>query len=212
MQDLFGGTAIWFSIPAFVGTTFFLLRTALMLVGGTQDLHHDLGMDVDAGMDVDMDGGGDVDVDHADPGDAFKILSIQAIAAFAMGFGWGGLAVVRGLGMPALFGIPAGAVTGAGMVWILGKLLAWMYRMQASGTLPVAAALHEQATVHIQVPAQRQGKGSIRVVIGDRQRYYHAVTDGEMIDSYTQVRVTEINDDSSVTVERLRTELPPRGV
>jgi len=77
---MFTNHAAWFGVPAVVGSVFFVLRTALMMIGG--DLGHG---------DFDADAGG-ADLHHGDPGDAFKLLSIQSIAAFCMGFGWGGLA------------------------------------------------------------------------------------------------------------------------
>jgi len=158
-------------------------------------------------MDVDV----DIDVDHADSSGAFKVLSIQAIAAFMMGFGWGGLGVIRGWGMPAVVGAVAGVGFGGGMMWLLARMLRWIYGMQSSGTLPLAAALDEEAIVHVVVPAGRAGRGQVRVVIGDRLRYYSAVTDGPAIDSRVPVRVTEINEDNTVTVVPLQNELPPAG-
>lgn len=208
MSDLFfAGSAFWFSVPALIGTGFFLLRTALMFVGGVDD---GIGADVDVDVDLDVDV--DVDFDHGDSSAAFRVLSIQAIAAFLMGFGWGGLTAVRGWGLPALIGVLVGIATGSAMVWLLAKLLAWIYSMQSSGSMPIAAALLEEATVYISIPAARQGKGSVRVVVGDRQRYYHAVTDSDAIDSRSRVLVTDINEDNSVTVERLPSQLPPSGV
>jgi hypothetical protein len=105
MQELIlGPVAIWFGVPALVGTVFFSLRMALMLIGGADA---DAGFDVDVNFDVDVDFDVDVgDVDAisetgGDPGDstqAFKALSVQAIAAFVMGFGWAGLGALSGLG------------------------------------------------------------------------------------------------------------------
>jgi hypothetical protein len=118
---------VWFGIPAVVGTIFFLGRVVLMLVGGG-DFHHDASFDLSGG---DVDAGG-MDFQHPDSDTSFNILSIQTIAAFLMGFGWGGLGVVRGWGLPALLGVPVGIVTGSAMVWILGKLLMLISRMQSS--------------------------------------------------------------------------------
>ncbi len=202
MQELFfEGIGIWFSVPALVGTAFFLLRTVLMLVGGPFDLHHDLVLDADV----------DADLHHGDSSAAFKVLSIQSITAFMMGFGWGGLTVVRGWGFSPFIGVPVGIATGAAMVWTLAKLLTWIARMQASGTLPIAAALDEEATVYVKIPGRRGGRGSVRVIIDDRMRYYGAVTDGEPIKSRARVLVTEINSDNSLTVERIPNALPPSG-
>ena len=83
-DTLFQQPALWFSIPALAGTAIFLLRLALMLIGGDSS---DGGVDLDADADFDLGDGGD----HLDPGHSFEILSVQAIAAFAMGFGWAGL-------------------------------------------------------------------------------------------------------------------------
>ncbi|MCH7475788.1 MAG: hypothetical protein IIA27_14115, partial [Gemmatimonadetes bacterium] len=75
MSELFfGPIATWFTVPAVLGTLFFSLRTALMFVGGA-----DGGADADVDFDVDVDA--DLDADAGDSTDAFKVLSIQSIAA-----------------------------------------------------------------------------------------------------------------------------------
>ena len=79
------------------------------------------------------------------------------------------------------------------------------------GPLPIAAALDEEATVYVEIPGRRGGRGSVRVIIDDRMRYYGAVTDGEPIKSRARVLVTEINSDNSLTVERIPNALPPSG-
>jgi hypothetical protein len=203
---LFGGAAVWFGIPAVVGTIFFLGRVVLMLVGAS-DFHHDAGFDLTG----DVDSGG-VDFQHPDSDTSFNILSIQTIAAFLMGFGWGGLGVVRGWGLSALLGVPVGIVTGSAMVWILGKMLMLISRMQSSGTLSIATALYEEGVVYVTVPAQRSGRGSVRVIVNERMQYYPAVTDGAALETSAQVRVTAVNEDNTLTVERLTPELPPTGV
>jgi hypothetical protein len=90
MSDLFfGNNATWFTVPALIGTLFFVVRLGLMLVGGGD-------WDVDADVDADIDG--DIDGDFDDSDHAFKVLSIQSITAFMMGFGWGGLGGFKGAG------------------------------------------------------------------------------------------------------------------
>jgi hypothetical protein len=82
MELLFGGGAALFGVTAVLGTRFFLGRVVPMLSGGLGDALHG-GIDVDAGHAA-----GAV-TDHTDSSSAFKVLSLQAIAAFLMGFGWG---------------------------------------------------------------------------------------------------------------------------
>jgi hypothetical protein len=210
---LLGGGAALFGVPALVGTLFFLVRVGLMLFGGASDLHHDFVLDVsggDAGGDVSGDVSGDAG-GHTDSSAAFKILSIQAIAAFLMGFGWGGLGAVRGWGLPAIAGVGVGLVTGSGMMWLLGKMLTLIARMQSSGTQPMEAALYEEGTVYVTVPARRGGHGSVRVVVDERLQYYPAVTEGDALATGTAVRITGINEDHTLTVERAVPELPAHG-
>lgn len=199
MADLFfSGNALWFTVPALAGTFFFMLRLVLMLVTGAGDGLH---LDHDVAMDV----------DHPDSSSAFKLFSVQAISAFMMGFGWGGLGAYRGWGLPALLSVPVGIAVGGGMMWILAKLLSWIMRMQSSGTLEMGSALYEEGTVYIAIPPSRSGRGTVRVVINERMQYYHAVTEGEAIPSQSPVRVTAVNDDNTVTVERIPSDLPPAG-
>ena len=189
----FSDNAAWFSVPALAGTFFFMGRMALSLIGG-----HDGGLDADHG-----------DLGHDHSSGAFKFLSLQAISALAMGFGWGGLGAYRGTGLPALIAVPVGLAIGLGMMWMLGWLLAWIARMQVSGTVGIAGALDEEGVVYTDIPARRAGRGTVRLVISDRMRYYQAVTDGEALTTSTAVRVVGINDDNTLTVApRSRGQLP----
>ena len=198
IELFFGPMAIWFSIPAAVGTTFFSLRMALMLVGGDADAN--------VGGDVDFDVGGDVDVDTVEAGEAaestsaFKVLSVQAIAAFLGGFGWGGLGALLGAGWSPVASALVGLVSGAGMMWLLGRLLVFIYGLESSGNVEFYHALESEGSVYAQIPAAGGGVGQVRVVIGDRARFYKAITEGEALPRDAKVRVVSVNDDNSVTV------------
>jgi hypothetical protein len=195
---LFGPVAIWFSVPALVGTAFFTLRTVVMLVGGDADSGA-------GGVDVDVDAT-DVDslTETGEEGDsafAFKVLSMQAISAFLMGFGWGGLGALLGSGLAPVTSVAVGLVAGAGMTWLLAKSLRFVYGLQSTGNLPMYRALEVEGSVYAQIPAVGEGRGEVRVVIDDRERYYRATTDGRALPTGARVRVIGINeDDNSVTV------------
>ncbi len=192
MNDLFlGGGAAWFTVPALIGTVFFVLRTVLMLVGG------DAGGDVDVDVGVDVDG----DLSHADPGHAFQVLSIQTIAAFLMGFGWGGLGGLKGTGWSLTASFTFGLAAGAGMVWLLAKLLRSVYRLEASGNVRIDQTLDLEGSVYIAIPGDG-GRGRVRLIVDDRERFFNAVSEDEVLEARTRVRVVRVNDDNSVTVTR----------
>lgn len=191
MQELlFGPVTVWFGVPAVVGTMFFTARLLMMLVGGD--------LDGDAG-DVEVGGG---DTGDGDSTETFKVLSIQAIAAFLMGFGWGGLGALRGSGWPVPVAIVVGGVAGIGMMWFLARLLRAIYGLQSSGTLPLFHALESEGTVYAGIPAGGEGAGEVRLVIGERERYYKATTDGAELERGRRVRVVAVDEDrSAVKVE-----------
>ena len=187
MYDLFfSNHAGWFAVPAIVGTAFFTLRLILMTIG--------IG---DGGMDADVDA---VDIDHGDTGEAFRVLSIQSIAAFVMGFGWGSLAAYRAGGYGMTASAFVGILVGAAACWLLGLLLKLLHDMQASGTVSIDSAVGLEGSVYATIPANRSGRGQVTVVIDQRQRTYNAVTEGEPLPTQTRVRVLKVNDDNTITV------------
>ncbi len=180
---LFSDNAAWFGVPAVLGTVFFLLRMILMAVGG----------------DLVGDHGGS-DLHHGDPGDAFKLLSIQSIAAFLMGFGWGGLGGFRGADWSFAASTLLAIGCGVGMIWLLGMLLRSIFSLQASGNVDIEDAIGAEADVYVSVPANHSGRGQVQVVINNRQRMYNAVTEGEALATHSRVRIVRINEDNTVTV------------
>ncbi len=188
MELLFGNNAGWFAVPALVGTFVFVIRIGLLMVG-----HH--GGDVHG--DLHLDSG---DAHHGDPGEAFKALSIQSIAAFLMGFGWFALGAYRGTGLHWVPSVVVGFVGGIAMVWLLGLLLKAMNDLQCSGNIDISRALGQEADVYVTVPARGEGRGQVRITLQQRMRICNAVTDGEAIPTSTRVRITRVNDDNTLTV------------
>lgn len=183
MYDLlFDGFGPIFGIPAVLGTVFFVLRLALMLIG-----HGDAHGNVAHGV-------------HADPGEAFKVFSLRAFAAFFMGFGWAGIAAMRGAGLGTPPSLVIGAGGGSGMVWLLAVLLRAAWSMQSSGNIDISEAIGLSGQTYVTIPGSRSGRGQVRVVIEDRQRMFNAVTDGATIPTGVLVQVVGTNPDNTITV------------
>ncbi len=185
-QLFFGDGAPWFAVPALVGTGFFVLRTLMMLVSGDIGLHAEDG----AGFDL----------DHGDTEGSFRILSVQAISAFMMGFGWGGLGAYRGTGLPLFVSGAIGIACGSGMMWILAWLLRWISRMQTTGTVDISSALLNEGVVYARIPPSGSGQGVVKVVVDDRLRYYNARSDGAAIDTNSKVRITEVDPERNTVI------------
>ena len=195
LERLFAQEALLFTIPALAGTGVFLLRLALMALGG-------LGGDVEAGADVDVDSDFDLgaDADGSDSTDAFRLLSIQSIAAVLMGFGGGGEGGFIGFDWSFGKSLLLGAAFGAALVWLLGLLMKAMYDLQTSGNVRIQDAVGVEGAVYTNVPEKGSGRGQVRVVIDGRDRIYNAISDRQAIPTSSRVRVVRVNQDHTLTV------------
>jgi hypothetical protein len=186
-EMLLTGPAAWFTVPALIGTVFFVLRMALLLVGSSHALH--VG-DAHAG-----------DGSHSDSGHDFKLLSLQSVAAFLMGFGWGGVGALKGAGRPISAALVVGLLCGAGMVWLLGLLLRGIAGLHQSGTLDLGRAVGLPAEVYVSTSGAAGGQ--VRFTIDGRQRICNARTLGEELASGTRVTIVGIDADHTLTIARL---------
>jgi hypothetical protein len=204
---LFGPLNIWFGVPALVGTLFFVLRLA-MVVMGIDFGDGDGGGGLDAGMDA---GGGGLDVDapidegldHAESSSIFRFLSLQTITAFCMGFGWGGLLGLETFGYGVGASVGVGVLGGLAFAWFIVWCFKLMYAMESSGNISIREALGCEGVTASMIPAGGEQTGRVRLTIGDRQRAYGARTDGEEIRMGVRVRATRVNNDNTVTVVRV---------
>lgn len=184
-EIFFNEHAAWFTVPAFMGTVVFLLRVVMMLAGDFGfDLHHDAG----------------IDTHHADPSEGFKVLSIQSVAAFFMGFGWGGIGALKGTGFPMLTSLAIAFVSGVAMMWILGLALKAIYDLQTSGNILPEEAVGAEGTVYANIPAAGEGQGQVQVIVDNRQRTYNAVSTGPALSTQERVRVVAVNDPNTLAV------------
>jgi hypothetical protein len=189
MSDLlFSNHAGWFTIPAIIGTIFFVIRMIMLSLGAHVG-------DVDAHGGFDHPGG-----HHSDSDDAFQIISVQSIAAFMMGFGWGGLGGLKGAGWDWTASLICGVIAGVAMVWLLGMLLRAAFELQSSGNVRIDSTLGAEGEVYVTVPQRGSGRGQVRLVLNDRQRIFNAVSDGQCLPTQSRIRVVRVNEDNTLTV------------
>jgi hypothetical protein len=186
LLDLFfAGGAGYFALPAALGTAFFVFRLCMLMLG------HVHGVDLHSDVHADTHG-------HTDSGDAFKILSLQSLAAYSMGFGWGGLGALKGTGWPFHLSVLVAFICGLGMMWFLGLMLKAVFDLQTSGNITLESTIGSEGEVYVGIPAQ--GSGQVRLVIRDRQRIFNARSEEGPLATSSRVRVVRIHEDNSVGV------------
>ena len=83
----------------------------------------------------------------------------------------------------------------------LAKLLQAVFRLQASGNIRIDETLDLEGSVYIASPGDG-GRGRVRLIVDNRERFFNAVSEDEVLEPQTRVRVLRVNDDNSVTVTR----------
>lgn len=123
--------------------------------------------------------GGD-DLDHSTDNDAHssegvKLLSLRAIVAFLVGFGWaGGLMMNRGMDLfPAL---AIAIVTGLVFMMSIFAIMRGMMSLRADGTMDFHNAVGKNGSVYVTIPAKRAGHGQVEIEIQGRITTVQAVT------------------------------------
>lgn len=203
MYDLFfGDYALMFTLPAILGTLVFLLRIGMM-TAGLDDSGGDGGDvgGIDAGVDVDgvnFDGG--VETGDSTSDFAFEFISLQALAAFCMGAGWGGLGAYRGSGLPIPISAAIATATGIGMVWILYRMMKSIWGLRGSGNISIRDAVGRNAKVYVTIPEAGQGSGQVQIVIRNALRTMTAVSNGPELPRQASVQVLKANADNTLVV------------
>ena len=179
----FGGGAIWFGVPAILGTGLFLIQLFMGELGG----------DLDVDVDIDTSGAGD-----------FRALSIQTIAAFCLGSGWMGLAAFRVLDLGLTGSVAIAIVSGVGVAWLMAWLTRQVFRLQRSGNISIGQAEGLVGDVAVTVPPANAGRGAVSVIINGNRREYDAVQAGdEAIGPRTRVKIVSTDaQQNTLTVER----------
>ncbi len=199
---------IFFGAAA-VGGGLFAIRLVMAFVGmggdeGGGDHGVDGGGHADHGGGHADDGGG-----HVDHGDAasvhemmsFKLLSFQGLTGFFMMFGLVGLALSRGQS-GALTALIGGSVAGLGLVWVVDRLFRFFSGMQAAGNVDLRAAIGQDGTVYLKIPAGQIGK--VRVMVQGYLKVLDATAeDKSEISSDARVKVVSLTDGNVLVVKPL---------
>ena len=213
LDTLFANGNAWFTVPALIGTSLFVVQLVLMLIGagGNIDGGIELGQGADGagataagatGAGATGAGAGTGN-SYSDASDASRYLSIQSVSAFAMGFGWSAFAAKESLqwGFAASTGL--GLIGGLGMAALLLTLLKGAMGLNASGNIDMGNAVGAAGDVYVEIPPGEQGK--VRLILQERARFFTAVSDGssnETLARHARVVVTRVNADGTVAVRK----------
>jgi len=162
------------------------------------------------GFDSDSGDGFDADGDTGSFEHEFSALSIRSIIAFFTFFGWTGV-LAMGNQLSVWLAVILASVAGLSAMFIVAYLIYKFAQLEQSGTLNLYHALDQPGQVYLTIPAHRDGKGKIHLMIDGKVREMDAVTDGDILKTGLPVKVVEILEDNILKVELARDELEQSG-
>lgn len=129
---------------------------------------------------------------------AVKVLSVRAMVAFAVGFGWAGVLFVdEGFSLTVTIGIAMGV--GLLFMAMIYGVMRFMVSLKADGTLDYANALGLEGKVYVTIPAARSGDGQIEILLQGRLTTATAVTESlQPLPPHTPVKVIAIEGNTLV--------------
>ena len=130
-----------------------------------------------------------------------RIFTVRGLITFFTIFGWSGLSMLRNGIQPALSIILAFLLGVIAMV-ITALITRSFLRLQSDGTIDIRNAIGQSGSVYLTVPAGRQGKGKVNVVVQERLSEFEAVTDAaEPIRTSAEVVVVGVSGKSTLIVQ-----------
>lgn len=178
-------TVFW--ISAIIGTTLFVLRMLMAILGSAFDYD-----------DTDIDFEGDIEHHHTVP--SFKLFTLHSLSGFFMMFGWVGLACTQQLVMPYTHAIALAFMVGVITMIIVALIFKGASLLESPGTtFGIESTVALIGTVYQEIPAYGQGKinltvhGVTREILAQSQ--YHIP-----IASFTLVKVIKVIDHEVVEV------------
>ena len=146
----------------------------------------------------------DFDIAEAGEGGATGMFSIRGIGSFFTGFGWTGASVLDA-GGSLWHAIAAAIVVGLCVLFGFVSMMRWLQSLREEGNINYKNAIGQVGSVYVPIPPNREGLGQIEVKVQSRVSTVRAVSDhSERLENRVAVRVTELVDDRTVLVEKLK--------
>jgi hypothetical protein len=148
------------------------------------------------------------DFDHSPDGaeagsvEGVKLVSIRAVIAFFVGFGWAG-GLLLGKGVAFFSSLAVAVATGVVFMLVIFAIMRAMMSLRADGTIDYQNAKGTTGSVYVTIPARRAGHGQVEIQIQGRITTVQAVTsDEEALPPQTSITVDAVEPGNLLVVSR----------
>lgn len=165
-----------------IGTLLYVIKTIMFMFGGG-----------DMEVETDFDSMSDTDT-------SFHFISLQAILAFCMGFGWAGLAAHVNFGLSGIISIIIAFVSG--LLFMLFNAYLFYAVKKLDHVVKVDLKELVGKTGNAYTSFEANGNGQIQIEINKRLSIYDAINISDVkINSFEVIKVTKI-EDNKIYIEK----------
>lgn len=175
---------------------FWLIAIPVSLVFVVQTIMTFMGLDAADGIDADFDG----NLDHADA--PFQLFSFRNLINFLLGLSWTGISFYQLISNRTLL-IAVSVAIGIGFILLFFVIIRQIQKLAEDNTFKIENALNKSGSVYLRIPAHKTGNGKIQVSINGSFKEIDALTEGELLESGSTVRIIKIINQNLVLVERI---------
>jgi membrane protein implicated in regulation of membrane protease activity len=152
LTDIIGITTpstleIIFLLSGFLGTAFFIILMAMMMLGDILGGVFDSVFDTDFTMDSDL---------------SFELFSIQGLAAAVMMFGWVGMFTLEATDTE-IYAVIVGGFSATASMYGVGLMLKGIKGLESDGTMKHEDAIGERGQVYSRIRANESGEVQVAV-------------------------------------------------
>lgn len=180
--------------------TYWFIALPVSLIFVIQAIMTFVGMDSSDGLDADFDGDMNSDSSGAAP---FQLFSFRNLVNFLLGFSWGGIAFFKLIPNKFMLGAVA-FVIGAIFLMLFFLIIRQLKKLEEDNSFKLPMSVGKTGNVYLTIPASKTDSGIVQVSVNGTLRELKAVTPGDKIESGTLIRVTGIESDTLIIVERLQ--------
>lgn len=176
--------------------TFWLIAIPTSIVFVIQATMTFAGLDASDGVSADFDS----NLDHTEA--PFQLFSLRNLIHFLLGFSWTGISFYNSISNTAILMILS-IVVGAVFVAAFFFIITQIQRLAENNSFRIENTLNLIGTVYLTIPEKKTGKGKVQVSVKGSFHELDAITEREKIESSAMVRITGIESNSLVLVERI---------
>lgn len=176
--------------------TFWFVAIPTSLIFFIQTIMTFLGVDSSDGLEADFDSNfNEVDA-------PFQLFSLRNLINFLLGFSWTGISFYTTISNPIIL-VALSLFVGVLFLYLFFIAMKQIQKLAENNSFKIINTLNKTAEVYLTIPENKKGKGKIMISVNGAFHELEAMTEEEIIQSGSVVKVVKIENNNILIVEKI---------